>query len=213
MTETPEEIRARIDRTRESVSGDVDALAEKVSPSGIVGRETERVKAKVNDVKERLFGSDDRDDHGVVGQAGHDVRGAVGHMGENVRGTVSNAGDSVRHGADMAVRKAKGNPLAVGLIAFGVGALIASLIPASEPEKQAAQKVKEGAEPLVEGAKDVAKEAAENLKEPAQEAAQHLKDTAQSAGEHVKGEAQGAASDVKSDAEQARDRVQGQSGS
>ena len=48
------------------------------------------------------------------------VRGAASHAGDSVRGAVGNVGDGVRHGADRAVEKAKGNPLAVGLIAFGV---------------------------------------------------------------------------------------------
>jgi hypothetical protein len=39
----------------------------------------------------------------------------------------------------------QGNPLAAGLIAFGVGWLAASLIPASRPEQQAAAKAKEHA--------------------------------------------------------------------
>lgn len=202
MSETPEEIRARIDRTRESVSNDVDALAEKVSPSSIVGRETERVKGKVNAVKDRLFGSDDQDP-GVVGQAGQDVRGAVGHAGDSVRGAVGNVGEGVRHTADRAAEKAKGNPLAMGLIAFGVGALISSLIPASSVEKDAASKVKDAAQPLMDEVKDVAKEAGEHLKEPAQEAAQTLKDSAQTAGQNIKGEAQAAAADVKDEAQSA----------
>ena len=106
MSETPEEIRARIDRTRENVSSDVDALAEKVSPSGIVGRETERVKGKVNAVKDRLFGSDDNDP-GAVGHVGEDVRGAVGHAGESVRDAVGNElrdGDSVTVIKDLKVK-------------------------------------------------------------------------------------------------------------
>ncbi|WP_306233285.1 DUF3618 domain-containing protein [Agrococcus beijingensis] len=190
MNETPEEIRARIDMTREQVSGDVDALAEKVSPTGMVEREAERVKGKVNDVKDRLFGANDHDP------------GAVGRVG-----------DDVKHTADRAVQKAKGNPLAVGLVAFGVGALIASLIPASDKEKEVAVKVKESAEPVVEGAKDVAKEMGEHLQQPAQDAAQAVKETAQQAGEHVRDEAQSGADDVRADADRARQRVQDQSGS
>lgn len=195
MNETPEEIRARIDRTRQSVSGDVDALAEKVSPSSIVGRETERAKGKLHDVKDRLFGADDHDP-GAIGEARDDMRDAVGDMGDSVRST-----------ADRATQKAKGNPLAVGLIAFGVGALIASLIPASSAEQDAAGKVKDAAQPLMDDAKDVAKEAAEHLKEPAQEAAQSVKDTAQRAGEHVRDDAQSAATDVSSQARSASDEV------
>ena len=182
MSETPEEIRARIERTRAEVGGDVDALAEKVSPSGMVGRQTERVKSAFGDAKDRIFGSDERDP-GMVGHAGEEMRNAAGHMGEEVR-----------HTADRAVQKAKGNTLAVGLIAFGVGAL-----------------VKESAQPLVDEAKHMAQEAGEHLKEPAQRAAESVKETAREAGEHVKADAQGAADDVRSDAERARDRVQDQS--
>ena len=196
MSETPEEIRARIDRTRSNVSEDVDALAEKVSPSSMVNRQTERVKGAVGDMKDRIFGSDDSDP------------GAVGRAGENIGDKVGQVGDDVRQTADRAVQKAKGNPLAVGLIAFGVGALIASLIPASSVEKDAAAKVKDAAQPLVEGAKDVAQEMGEHLKEPAQQAAQSVKDSAQAAGENVKAEAQTAAADVKSDAQDAKQRVQ-----
>lgn len=196
MSQTPEEIRADIDRTRNEVSGDVDALGEKLSPSSMVDRQTERVKGRIGDVKDRIFGSDSPGDSGRVGQ-----------MGDRV----GQVGDDVKHGAEHAVQKAKGNPLAVGLIAFGVGALIASLIPASDKEKEVAGKVKDSAEPLVEGAKDAAQEMGEHLKEPAQEAAQSVKETAQGAGEHVKADAQGAAEDVRSDADEARQRVQDES--
>jgi gas vesicle protein len=198
MSETPEEIRARIERTRAEVSGDVDALAEKVSPSSAVGRQTERVKSAIGDAKDRIFGTDDRDP------------GMVGHAGDELRHGAEHLGDEVKHTADRAVRKAKGNPLAVGLIAFGVGALIASLIPASDKEKEVAGKVKESAQPLVDEVKDVAKEAGEHLKEPARQAAESVKESAKDAGEHVKQEAQGAADDVRTDAEYARDRVQDQ---
>ena len=203
MSETPDEIRARIDRTRENVSEDVDALAEKVSPSSMVNRQTERVKGALGDVKDRIFGSDDSGP-GAVGRVGDKVGDKVGHVGDKV----GQVGDDVRQGADRAVQKAKGNPLAVGLIAFGVGALVASLIPASSVEKDAASKVKDAAQPLVEEAKGMAQEVGENLKEPAQQAAQSVKDKAQSAGQHVKEEAQTAAEDVKSDAQDAKQRVQ-----
>ena len=211
MSETPEEIRARIDRTRENVSEDVDALAEKVSPTSMVNRQTERVKGKLGDVKDRIFGSDDSSDSGAVGRVGDKVGDKVGQVGDKVGQVgdrVGQVGEDVRQSAGRAVQKAKGNPLAVGLIAFGVGALISSLIPASSVEKDAASKVKDAAQPLVEEAKGMAQEVGENLKEPAQQAAQSVKEEAQSAGQHVKEEAQSAAQDVKSDAQDAKQRVQ-----
>ena len=43
--------------------------------------------------------------------------------------------------------QARGNPLAAGLIAFGVGLLAGSLLPTSAAEQQAATKVKDAATP------------------------------------------------------------------
>ena len=57
---------------------------------------------------------------------------------------------------DKVVAKAEGNPIAVGLIAFGAGLLAASLIPASEREKDMAEGVKEQAQPLVDNLTDAA---------------------------------------------------------
>ena len=67
-------------------------------------------------------------------------------------------------------RKAQGSPIAAGLIAFGAGLLVSSLLPASRVEQQAAEKIKDTAQPMVDGLTDTAKDMAENLKEPAQQA-------------------------------------------
>ena len=44
MTDSPDQIRAEIEKTRRELGGDVDALADKVSPSKIVDRQTDKVK-------------------------------------------------------------------------------------------------------------------------------------------------------------------------
>jgi gas vesicle protein len=111
--------------------------------------------------------------------------------------------DDVRSSA-----KAGGNPLAVGLIAFGAGLLAASLIPASTKEKELASGLKEQAQPLVETVKDAAKEVGQNLKEPAQDAAATVKDAASGAIDTVKSEASSAAGEVKDQAQQSKDSVQ-----
>jgi hypothetical protein len=111
-------------------------------------------------------------------------------------GATSDAGSSVGDASQRAVDKAKGNPLAVGLIAFGVGWLAASLVPASEKEKEIAGNLKDAAQPLVEKVTDAAKEVGENLKEPAQEAFASVKDVATDAVGTVKSEAGSATDDV-----------------
>jgi gas vesicle protein len=181
----PDTIRAEIERTRSQLGGDVDLLAEKVSPSSIADRQKEKVKDRVRTARESVMG------------AAHDVADKLPSPG-----SAGAAGGS-------AVQTAKGHPMVVGLIAFGAGWLLSSLIPTAAAEKDLASTAKEKAAPLVGAAKDAAKDVAQNLKEPAQDAAAHLKDTAQDAASTVKEEGQSAASDVRSTAADAKDDVAG----
>jgi ElaB/YqjD/DUF883 family membrane-anchored ribosome-binding protein len=105
-------------------------------------------------------------------------------------------------------RKAKGSPIAAGLIAFGAGMLMASLLPASRAEQGAAEKVKETAEPMVAELTDAAKEVAGNLQEPAQQAMAEVKSTASDAVDTVNDESASAAEDVKAQAADSKDAVQ-----
>ena len=54
---TPDEIRADIERTRGELGSDVDALADKVSPSSIAHRQSEKVKGRFQDVRESVMGA------------------------------------------------------------------------------------------------------------------------------------------------------------
>jgi len=104
--------------------------------------------------------------------------------------------------------KTQGNPLAAGLIAFGAGLLVSSLIPPSAKEREAAEALKSAAEPVTTEITEAAKDMAQGLKEPAQEAMDNVKATAADAADHVKGEGQAAVSDVKATAADAKDHVQ-----
>ena len=189
-SKTPEEIRAEIERTRAGLSYDVDTLADKVDPTSIAHRQTDKVKGRLTTMKESVMGT--------------------AHSGtSSVSGAASGAADSAKETAHQAVGKAKGNPLAVGLIAFGVGALVASLIPASDAEQELAATAKDKAGPAVDAAEGAAKDVAQNLKEPAQEAFSSVADTAQEAAGTVKSDAQSAVGDVKDSAQQSKDTVQG----
>lgn len=189
MSDDPDAIRADIEATRRNLSGDVDALADKVTPSKIAQRQTRKVKGAFHSISERVMGSAD------------DVRSGVG-------GAVADAGSSVADAGRTVVDKAQGNPLAVGLIAFGVGALIASLIPPSSKEQELASAAKDAAQPLLHEAAEVGKQVADDLKEPAQQAVQSVKETAQEGVSTVKEEAADRASDVADDARQSGQRLQ-----
>ena len=184
MSDSPDAIRADIERTRVELGSDVDALADKVSPSKIVDRQVDKVRGAFGSVRERVMGA--ADDAGSA---------------------LSDAGSHVGDVKDRVVAKAEGNPLAVGLIAFGAGLLLASLIPASSREKDIAATVKDQAQPLVDQVTDVAKDVGEHLKEPAQAAVASVKESAEDSVATVKEEAQTAAGEVKEQAQQARANV------
>jgi len=189
MSDDPDAIRADIEATRRNLSGDVDALADKVTPSKIAQRQTRKVKGAFHSITDRVMGS------------AEDVADTAG-------GAVSDAGSAVADAGRTVVDKAQGNPLAVGLIAFGVGALVASLIPASSKEQELASSAKEAAQPLLQEAADIGKQVASDLKEPAQEAVQSVKETAQEGVSTVKEEATDRASDVAADAKESGQRLQ-----
>ena len=141
--------------------------------------------------------------------------GAADHTADNVHSAagsagahVSDAGSAVAAAPAQLKTKTQGNPLAAGLIAFGAGLLVSSLIPASQKEREAADALKSAAEPLTTELTDAAKHVAEGLKEPAQEAMENVKATAADATEHVKGEGQTAVADVKDRTAEAKDNVQ-----
>lgn len=181
---TPEQIRAEIDATRGELGLNVDALADKVDPGQIAHRQAEKVKSRFTGVKESVMGSVD----------------------DKRRGSGSTA-DSLADAGQRAADKVTGNALAVGLLAFGAGWLISSLVPASEKEQDLAGQVKDKAAPLVDHAKGAAQEVAQNLKAPAQDAANSVKESAQDAAGTVKDEAQSSASDVKDSVQGAQSTV------
>ena len=119
-------------------------------------------------------------------------------------------GNAVSDAPYAAKAKTQGNPLAAGLIAFGAGLLISSLIPSSQKEQDAVSTLQDNLEPLKEKATEAAKDVAAQLKEPAQEAAQSVKATATEGAENVKAEGVAAKDDVQGQVEDSKSTVQGQ---
>jgi ElaB/YqjD/DUF883 family membrane-anchored ribosome-binding protein len=211
----PEAIRRQIEQTQRELSYDVDALNEKVNPSRVMDRRVSAAKGRIGRVRERVMGS------------AHDTRATAQYRTQNATGTVQDkaqgaaetvqdaaqqAAHAVQQAPDTIVRQAQGNPLAAGLIAFGVGWLVSSLLPASEKEKQLAQQaesaVKEHKDALLEPAKQAAQEIGDQLKPAAEQAVESVKATAQDAATTVTEEGKAAAADVQGQAQQSKETVQ-----
>jgi gas vesicle protein len=223
----PDEIRADIERTRATLSNDVDDLAESVKPKSVAQRQVDKVKDAAGSLKDRVMGSDD-DDYSsstvgdkasaakdAVADRAYAAKDAVADKAYAARDTVSekasDAADAVREAPTTLKRKAQGNPLAAGVIAFGLGMLVSSLIPSSEKERRAVSQLQDNLEPVKQKATEVAQDVGENLRPAAQEAAQSVKSTAQEGVENVKQEGQSAAQDVKDQARDSKDTVRQQS--
>jgi hypothetical protein len=230
MSTDPDQIRSEIDQTQRELSADVDALTEKLSPPRIVERRVQRTREAMTNVKDKIMGSTS-DTYQTAGSATSGVGESVSARASSARdtaasaassardtaaGAASSAVDTVRSTPDAIRRRTTGNPLAAGLIAFGAGMLLSSLLPASEPEQQVATQVKDFAteqgRPVAQQLGQAGQEAAQELKESAQLRAESVRQTAADAASTVKGEAQSAAADVKDQAQESTGRVRDQAG-
>jgi hypothetical protein len=227
-SDDPDQIRREIERTQAHLSTDVDALTEKVTPSRIVARRVDRAKAAGRRLTDRVMGSDDTrsgyhydpaNPYGVhsgpprhalsdtASSAASSVSDAASSAAGAVSDTASSAAAAVQEAPQALRRQTRGNPLAAGLIAFGAGWLVSSLLPASRQEQQLAQQATEKAaevgRPLADKARDAAMEVKDNLQEPAQEAVASVKDTATDAGRTVVDEGKSAAQDAQANTREA----------
>ena len=216
----PDVIRRQIEDTRRELSYDVDALNEKVNPARVMDRRVSAAKGRMSRVKEKVMGSasdttstaQDR----MSSMAGS-MQDTASGAAESVQNVASSAAETVQQAPQMVRQQVQGNPLAAGLIAFGVGWLISSLLPASQKETQLAQQaesaVREHKDALLQPAKEAAQEMGEQLKPAAQQAVEEVKSTAQDAASTVKDEGQSAAEDVQGQAKKSKQTVQSQAGS
>ena len=227
----PEVIRQQIEDTRRELSYDVDALNEKVNPARVVDRRMTAAKGRMSAMKEKVMGSAQHTSsqtHGMASNMAGSVQGTASNAAGSVQNAASSAAGSVQSAAssaagavqqapDAIVRQTQGNPLAAGLIAFGVGWLVSSLLPATQKEQQLAQQaetaIKENKDALLAPAKQVAQEIGDELKPAAQQAVQEVKSTATDAAQTVKSEGQSAAQDVKGQAQDSKEKVQSQASS
>ena len=227
----PEVIRQQIEDTRRELSYDVDALNEKVNPARVVDRRMTAAKGRMSAMKEKVMGSAQHTSsqtHGMASNMAGSVQGTASNAAGSVQNAASSAAGSVQSAAssaagavqqapDAIVRQTQGNPLAAGLIAFGVGWLVSSLLPATQKEQQLAQQaetaIKENKDALLAPAKQAAQEIGDELKPAAQQAVQEVKSTATDAAQTVKSEGQSAAQDVKGQAQDSKEKVQSQASS
>lgn len=214
-------------RAKTDVAGRVEDVRDRVSPKRVWERRTETLRLAVRDVQVSIMGTTGRDDEMSsdnqfeqrrLPKARGTAQGAsqrlVDQTGE-VAGTVA---DRAQRAPSALRDKAEGNPLVAGVIAFGGGVLLASLLAPTDPERKVAQRVKEKAQPLKDEAiqagrsvvgevHQVAQDSGEQVKQRASDAAQQVKQQAKASTQHTTGHAKEAATQVQREAKTASTRV------
>lgn len=180
MGKSTDELTRSIEQTRENLSRDVDELTNKVSPSQIVHRQKAAAGSKLRGIREQVMGS------------AHDAAESMPSLP-----SLPSASGAVQ----TVEQRTQGNPLGAGLVAFGAGLVLSSLIPASRAEARVAQQTvdvaKEQGQPLLDEAKAAGQELADDLKQTAQQATEQVRATAQAAAGTVQDEARTSADHVK----------------
>lgn len=179
-----EQINRDIERTRAQLSQNVDELGDKVSPSQVMERRKQAAKGKISGLKDKVMGSS------------HDSGGSLSDRTSSMSSSVSDTASGTMQGIQ---ERTEGNPLAAGVIAFGIGLLASSAFPATRVEQRVAQQGVDAAKDtgLVDEAKSVAGDMGDQLKETAKSGAEEVKGSAQSSAENLKEQGKDSAQQVK----------------
>ena len=185
MGESTTELTHDIADTRERLGTHLDELENKVSPTAVVDRQKQAAKSRILGVKERALGT-------------------ARSTGDSASGLTDTVSGKASDAADTAKEQYAGAPIAAGIAAFGLGMVIAALVPATRAEQQAAVQVKDTvqdkAQPLVEDAKQAASDVGQQLKDSATESAQQVKQAGQEAASNVADEGRSSAETIRSEA-------------
>ena len=179
MTSDPSVIRAQIEETRASLSDNVDELADQANPAHIAHRQVDKARRAGSRLLDRVLGT------------AEDVRDVAVDKAHDLAAGVREAGDNLTDLPDRAGRQA------AGVVAFGIGLLLAAAFPASRKEQELAEAVKEKAQPLTDKVTEAAHEVADNLAEPAAQAMDTLKESAGEAVRTVREEGSAAVDDIQ----------------
>ena len=185
MGEESEALRADIEDRRESMAGTIGAIEDRVVPSRIIDRRKNAARGWASDVKNRVMGT--------TGAASEHAGSTVGKIGDSLGA----ATDAVSNAPAQVQRATAGSPLIAGAVAFGIGALVAALLPETEPEQRAVGAVQPQFAAATDAMKDAGQQAFETAKSSVQDATRDVKDSASTHAQEVADEAKGAREQVK----------------
>lgn len=195
MASRTDELREDIEQRRDDIGHTVDQLQNRVSPARITARGRYRARKWWTDLKDRIMGNDQSE------YPWEDSMRKITEQAGNLTDKASDLATEVKEGVAQAPamvrRQTQGNPMAVGVIAFGGGLLVGTLLPESAGERKIAQRLEPGVAGIAEEATEVGKQIAEDVQDSAKGTIDELKDRTAAAAESVKDEATEAVARVR----------------
>lgn len=192
MASRTDELREDIEQKRDDIGYTVDQLQNRVSPARITARGRYRMRQLWIDTKDRIMGNDQSEYPWETGM--RRITEQAGTLTDKTADLARDVKEGVAGTPAMVRRQTQGNPIAVGVIAFGGGLLVGTLLPESAGERNIAQRLEPTVTGIAEEATQVGKQIAEDVQTSAKETIEDLKDRTSVAAEGVKDEAKEAVS-------------------
>ena len=178
MGQSPEELKQEIETTRGDLGETLDAIGDRVSPGRMIERRTNRVRQGVGGLRDRIMGFVDETTTSATDRVGSTV-------------------DTIREAPSAGRASTQGHPMVAGALAFGIGFLIAAVLPRTKAEEQAAMQLADRVEPLKQELTEAGHDVAQSLADPALETAHELKGAAKSGAQEVTDQIQDATESTK----------------
>ena len=203
MAQDTDQLKAEIDQQRAAISGTVEQIENRVSPSRMMARRQDHFRRRLTELRDTVFGNDEPDypyssrpPYATRQMFGYDsgpeswrsstyIPGRYPGSGVPSSDSDRSAVESVQHAPQVLRRQTRGNPMAAGLAALAGGWLFGSLLPESRQERQLARKLEPEMAEAAAALKSEGMELAHDLTEPAKEAAEDLKQTGREAAHSV----------------------------
>ena len=182
MGKTAEELRSEIAQQRIDLTRDFEMIGDRVSPARIVERRTEAAKGRVRRMRDAVMGTADD----VTGSAGT----AVGSLRDSAGEATGRVGEVVHQAPHQIEQGTRGNPLAAGMVAFGLGLLAATVLPSTRKERQLARQVQPQLEQAAHAAAETGRQVAQEMQPAVQQAGSELTEVAKQAAGEVQHTAQ-----------------------
>jgi hypothetical protein len=170
----------------------LDAIGDRLSPERMVERRKAAVGQRFRSIKDSVMGSP-----GYREPTSERLRSRAENAVQSASDAVQSATQRVENAPQAVAEQARGNPIAAGIVAFGAGMLLATVLPTSRTEHRIVEEAKPQLQNAAGELKQAGRDVAADAKEHARDAVQEVKAAGADATENVRDQATESAQQVR----------------